>query len=280
MSGPFKPVRNPVASPPRYGLLVSAPTVTEADDHWVNGIVFVPDWCEDGSDVDNTDCGVSTADPTPEGCAADPVENTPVRLWASRNLGTFNPQSEEIRERTRARLLQVSSTLAEQEFWSGASGAGNAHLNDATATILNSSTATPANQGAALLGREAGQANFGSRCMMHARSDVVTMLVQQLYLRKEGNLYLDPLDNIWVPGVGYDGSGPNAVAADDDTAWVYATPMAYVRITDPDIEEGYYADPRTNIKLQLATRYASITVDPCFKLAILLDICQLCCSTT
>jgi len=72
------------------------------------------------------------------------------------------------------------------------------------------------------LEQEIGEVS-GNRGMIHIRPIAFHALVADSVVRREGNVWLSPMDNIVVPGRGYPGTGPagQAVGA---TEWMYGHP--------------------------------------------------------
>jgi hypothetical protein len=81
--------------------------------------------------------------------------------------------------------------------------------------------------------------------MIHMPAQLVSVFG---FVRREGNLLLTNLDTIVVPGSGYTGSDPNGDAASTGTAWLYATSMVDVRLSEPVLIPDPATDPDWRFK--------------------------------
>ena len=103
--------------------------------------------------------------------------------------------------------------------------------------------------------------------MVHAPVRVVYAWAKAGLLRREAGLLLDALDNIIVPGAGYDGSGPTE--PESGALWVFATGLVDLRLSDVTTHE--WTDPTNNVKRVVATRLAAGTWDPCCVVGVKID---------
>lgn len=232
----YVPITATPTAPPRLGLLTSVATRTDVPATWINGFV-----------IENPeDCAPTERDPgwwcpeaegegsTPAGPTADPrIADVYYRPWFARVTdgcsALTNP--DEYAPRARRKYVAAESRIIEAELWAGtvaqAAGFPNRYLAD-TANVDDFGTMPFAYALAAL--QEYLAETIDGRGMIHASPRTASLWTAAQLVRREGNLLLDPFDNIVVAGQGYDGSGPGNVAPplSGDRHYAYATSMVTV----------------------------------------------------
>lgn len=286
-------VPSPPPRVPRYGLVASVGgEVGVADfmrrnaseggaNRWEAGYEFVPDDCTSATNDAADPCDINEFVPAD---LPDMSTWRPVQIWDGVKCSTFSNNSDDLRRRAEAKLLASTSIKLEDEVWNGtrsaAAGFGNAKLRDATA--LMASAAQPMGQGLGIIQQVLGERMGESRGMIHGTVMTASMLQAHGFLRSEGGLLLDAFDNIFVAGAGYDGSSPGGVVdATYETAWVYATPMVDVRMSEVLAGTRQMAEmlsPNENVVSAVAYRMVSASWSNCALLGIKLDLCRICCS--
>jgi hypothetical protein len=184
-------------------------------------------------------------------CDADPLEITgtggtasfkPYALYATNKSSTFGDDDtiSQFYDKAQRKLLADESRALEAILWDGYAGALNYNpfLSDGADDYINdagldcvapsyaaspiTSSATSVQDALAVLEQTMGESS-ASRGMIHIRPIAFHALAATDVVRREGNVWLTPMDNIIVPGRGYPGTGPagQAVGA---TEWMYGHP--------------------------------------------------------
>lgn len=281
-------VAAPPLVPPRFGLIVSARDASSdvgpdgQPARWEAGFSWEAESCTQGGIVDPCDDAEKTLDP-------DDLEGSqtfdPFVVWGGHRCSAFGA-SETEREAKARRILAVQQhAQLEAEFWRGEyaqalatpADTDNAYLASA-ATDLAPGESSPLVYGLAAL--EEALAGCGGRGMVHMTTTMHTLLVQAQVLRRDGNNWLTPLDNIAVPGSGYDGSSPAGdVDATGSTAYAYITGMVDVRLGPVVVFGGEQSmKHRQNVVEVRAERTAAATFDPCCVFGINVNLCETFCS--
>jgi hypothetical protein len=202
-------------------------------------------------DPDNLPSYVDTGTPAPG--AAPPVSNTTGGPGAYGNLAIINYQpwlavvedscsswgwSERDFKGRALRLLDSATPAAiEAEFWAGilaqAKSYPNRYLMDSGVTNLTPGATTPTNgtpptvdRGFEILQQALAACGFGGQGMIHCEPAASPNL---LNVRRVGSLLLDIFDNIVVPGVGYQGTGPTGDVPATGYSWMGATDLVACR---------------------------------------------------
>lgn len=289
------PVDSELAIDSRPGLLRSATTVTEGSDYeeiagrqvlWIDGFNFDSDPCGGGHIVDpcNLAANADTADTTT--CiAVGPIQ--PYVVTAAEKQSTFDNRPEFYRERARRRLLAGQSKIIEAEFWSGTQAsartwATNQYLANPTAlTILQSGAAMGIIDGLAALEQAIADGSSWERGAIHATPRLVTHWISQQLVHAIPNppgTLMTELGTVVIPGAGYPGTGPGGSAGINlnHLQWAFATPLPQIRLgeitfneTDNDIVA---VDRATNDRTVRASRFAAVTIAPCFRAAALVNM--------
>jgi hypothetical protein len=227
----------PQQTPPRVSLISSAELVPVENRKWEGG--FVAELDGHGNVATTPICDAPDLTVTRTGGVAS---FKPYVLYATHESSTFGDDISvaEFYDKAQRKLLAGESAALESILWDGYAGAANQNpfLSDGTgaytsdtgivtcdaivATSTISSTATTVQNALARLEQEMGEVS-SNRGMVHIRPIAFHALVADAVVRREGNVWLTPMDNIIVPGRGYPGTGPanQAVGA---TEWMYGHP--------------------------------------------------------
>lgn len=208
----------PQLRPPRVSLLSAADIIPMDNERWSNGFELVAEECE----VVNVYavCSASDADPKELNSFGNNIDYLPYVLYTGAKCSTFS-REEDFYDRAQRKLLTGESTALEEILWTGFLGSvdlsTNPFLADAPTTITL--TATAAEDALAALEQRLAETS-ASQGMIHLRPQVLGELLDHKIIRREGNVYLSPMDNIVVPGRGYPGTGPAGEPV-GTTEWMY-----------------------------------------------------------
>lgn len=232
-------VAGPQQTPPRVSLISSAELVPVDGTKWEGGFVAEMD----GQGGVNT-TPICDADPFDFEDSSGTASFVPYVLYATNKSSTYGDglTVKEFYDAAQRKLLAGESYALEQILWDGYSGAANKNpflsdggddydnssvdlggtCADLTFTNTISSSVTAVKDAFAVLEQEMGGVS-STRGMIHIRPQAFHTLVELSVVRREGNVWLSPMDNIVVPGRGYPGTGPagEAVGA---TEWMYGHP--------------------------------------------------------
>lgn len=289
----FTPIQGRPAAPPRISLVTSADDQTaNLPSHWVNGIAWDPEACLPDTNPVWWWCPITPeADPEHTKVIDDNranIEYRPFGGWAGDKCSTIGTNMDELRARSLRKLIANESRILEGELWTGAvaqaAGFPNAYLNN-SATLDNLGTAGLVYALAALQQYLANSVN--ERGMIHATVRTAGLWHAAGAIRREGNLLLDPFDNIIVAGQGYNGSGPDddPAPASGDTAWAYATPIVQIaldranRRTLPD-DRGSVDRDNNTIEFRTEEIMAAWFDVGCAHGGIEVNLCEPCCTPT
>lgn len=188
--------------------------------------------------------------------------------------------------RARALLLVDQHRQIEHEFWTG--DVHQAESPDLEGRWLaQDGVVTELSQDAPLLYALAAlQEALGSgasdgvgcgRGMIHATIQTASLWFAASALRREGGLLLDVFDNIVVPGVGYDGSGPDgSIDGTGETAWAYATGIVDTRLAEIHTRSAHRPDQ--NDVVAIASREAIAYWDGCCHYGVNVNLCNTACA--
>lgn len=270
----------PQQTPPRVSLISSAEIVPVSDSRWEGG--FIADLDGHGGASVTPICDAPDLDIVRTGGVAS---FKPYALYATAKSSTYGESLSvsEFYDKAQRKLLAGESAALESILWDGyagepnnnpflSDGAGN-YASDtgiitcdaivATSTI--SSTATTVQNALARLEQEMGETS-SNRGMVHIRPIAFHALVADAVVRREGNVWLTPMDNIIVPGRGYAGTGPagQAVGA---TEWMYGHPgivqirrSEIIRLGEDDLASQYHRG--WNDHEAIVQRVAHVLLDP------------------
>lgn len=279
----------PQLTPPRVSLISSADLapIPEADNgHWQSGFIAETDGCDGVKTFRVCPSDAAIKDTTGGGGA---ISYKPYVLYATDKCSTYGSETRDFFGRAQRKLLAGESAALEAILWGGY--AAEANLNPfladgagAYATATNTGvpdtltiTATPTEPKKVLAILEQAMSDCSSaRGMIHMRPQVIHSLVENGIIRREGNVWLSPLDNIVVPGRGYPGTGPagQVVGA---TEWIYGHPGIVqirrgpvVRLGEGDLAS--QVNRGWNDREVIVERIAHVALDPtCCVYAIKLD---------
>ncbi len=193
----------------------------------------------------------------------------PYVIYSWDNCSSWGFATRDAWGRASRKELVSESFLLEQQLWNDSLGLGNPNLQDLA--VGNDVTADAASQSplAALAQLEQALADANTaRGMIHVRPRVLAYLVSTHALRREGNLWLTPMDNIVVGGRGYPGTGPAGEAPTSTTEWIYASAgIVQIRrspvLVVPDFEDFAAAMERPNNDIIVRSeRVVHAAVDP------------------
>lgn len=213
----------PQLTPPRISLLTAADIVTPDDERWGRGFELFTEGCETIDAIPLCDETPSQRDGQRNG---EILPYSPYVLFSSFECSTFGSgRSIDWYDRAQRKLLTGESTALEEILWTGKLGAVNLQANnqylDNVVTTVALTANSPENAISAL-DQEIGELS-ATRGMIHVRPILLGQLLDHKVIRREGNVYLSPLDNLVVPGRGYPGTGP-AQQAVGATEWMYGHP--------------------------------------------------------
>lgn len=217
-------VNPPALVAPRVSLLTSA-NVIDGDEtsRWEGGYGYAPEGCGDAT--------VALICPsTPEARAATDnasiVTFQPFSIWAADKCSTWSIRERDFYGRALRKLLAAESWYLENELMRDTLSLDNYPVLSNTTSTVTSGGVTPT-KGLAAIEDGLASCSKGGRFMIHVRPGILTQLVADSTVRREGNVWLTATDNIVVPGRGYPGTGPSGQAV-GATEWIYATSMVTV----------------------------------------------------
>lgn len=259
---PARPIQ-----PPRVSLLSSAILVDEQDDRWEAGFGYVPEGCGDAGIVEACDASAKTA---ANSCIAS-TAFTPFGIWASDKTSSFNFQHRDWAARATRKLLAVESKLIEAELYDRTLGTTAPKIRDSAAVAVVPGAPRSPVDSLAEIENVLATCSGGIRTMIHVRPGIIVEWMKFGVIRREGDVYLTPMDNIVVPGRGYSGASPGGVVP-GATEWIYTTAVVEVRrsnilVFPSDI--GQATNSATNDTVYWAERIVSAAFDPnCCRFAL------------
>lgn len=255
----------PQLTPPRISLLTAADLVVMTEERWNAGFDLIEEGCEDVKVF--AVCPPENATPkTVDGGGANQTFE-PYVLYATDACSTFGSQRRAFYDRAQRKLLTGEAAALEEILWTGSfdgtSLPGNPNLAGDSSTIA--SPVTAAKDAFAVLEQHIAECS-ATQGMIHVRPQVLVALLEARAIRREGNVYLSPLDNLVVGGRGYPGTGPagQAVGA---TEWMYGHPGIVQVRRGPVIRLGEESlansvNRLTNDRLVVVERAAHVALDP------------------
>lgn len=279
-------VEAPPATPPRYSLLIAAPSAV--DGRWEAGFEFAPEGCG-SSGRTAVDCfgGTEPLDPDDN---PEVVGGEPFAVWAADRCSTFGYRARDYLGRARRQLAATESFQVAEEFWEGSLNGepslggqviDNRPLVDPTSDTLTDGPMSPTGA-LALLVAGLGRCGMGRQGMIHVTPQVLEHLVAVQAIYRDGASWYSAMGHLVVADDGYTGAGPGAdggVPA-SSSQWIYATSMVRIRLSPvqtvpAELPEGapdpagwpVAVDPRSNEVLVIAQRLAAVTWDECCHLA-------------
>lgn len=270
--------------PPRQSLLTSADIISDEDDRWVGGYYWEPEqayvykqaYMASGDYMAN--CTEFLQVPPYPDSYCDPVEVKPFLIFATESASTFDRKNRDFYGRATRKLLASEPWMIEYNFMTGAVS-GSPYVLD-PANSIQTVTSGPLAPWHALANLEQAvkesEYMTGERVMIHVRPHVLIELAASTLIRKEGNLWLTPMDSIIVPGWGYPGTGPDGEPVTVGSEWIYATghveirrdKIKYFPEQDPITTDNPYGVPASAINRQTndlsisAQRIVSVAFNP------------------
>lgn len=234
-----EPVLPILARPPRYGIVASAPVLT--DGRWEDGFVFLPD-DGDGDATTRTGAGGSALI-DPADYTGGLVDGEPFIIWE----GDTNSAMDIVRRDWDARLLRRlnahRSFRIGTELWRGTLGLVNRSLTDPASDTLTDSPAAPV-AALACIEDALGTCGKGQPGMVHMTTGMLTHLAAAGAVTLAGQQWMTPNGHLVVPDAGYTGSGPGDVT-DYGSQWMYGSDLIALRLSDVQVIPGSYADARS-----------------------------------
>lgn len=285
-------IEAPPATPPRYSLLIAAPSVTD-DARWEAGFQFAPEGCG-SSGRTAADCfgGTDVLDPDDN---PGTVHGDPFAVWAADRCSTFGYRARDYVGRARRQLAATESFQIARELWSGSlngeSGMQGSDIDNRPLTHPGSDTVTTGavnpEVALALIVGALGECGMGRQGMIHVTPQVLVELNNAQAIYRDGANWYTPMGHLVVADDGYTGDGPGADGGTpaSSSQWIYGTSMMRLRLSPvqvvPELPDddttnprGWPAavDPHTNDVLVIAQRLAAVNWDHCCHLAAQVDV--------
>lgn len=255
----------PPARAPQYGLIAAAPVID--DGALPTGWAFTPEGCGNSGKLpilcagNTTDMQLGSEDGSDWNGAT--IEGDAIWIYAEDRCSSLGSRNRDWQGRARRQLTAVESYELADELWSGTvTQAATPDLENrwlagpaAQSDTLTSSGVTPvAALGCITQGLAEGLK--GQQGMVHVTPQLLQHLAADSIITKQGNLWVTAMGHIVVADAGYDGSGPDGVAA-STTQWMYGTPMIRVRLGTVEVIPGDLSDARN---LAIALDYPVNTI--------------------
>jgi hypothetical protein len=202
------------------------------DEKWVRGFAYLP---ENGSAAINRAPGdVTTVDDPTEPPNLAKVEVQPWDVGVKMSASSLNGEEQiDYLGRVQRQSDAAAPYGIEYEFWTGELAQANSWPNNYLASS-NSEDITPTPgtpvtmaEGLGLIQSYLSNTGFGGQGMIHLVPEAAPNLLNS---RRVGKFLLDQFDNIIVPGVGYQGTGPTGDAPPTGQTWIYGTDLVAVRL--------------------------------------------------
>lgn len=251
MARPRTYVESPAFTPLPYGLLTTlAPVIRSPEDpHWQFGVNWEPLCAESGTTYGDCFTVSGTGlEPIAEPASKSPTASmmirgaTPFTVFAEVDCSAvgFWDRAEQI---VGATLTQSEQWQVENAFWTGlAAGqlvvfphlaedeeiADNFGITLQTAATVVSGNALPVDivTGLGALEKELADCYDGVG-VIHAPRNLLSFMISEHLITREGPRYVTAGGNIVVFGAGYTGSGPDGVLP-TGSAWMYATGAMFI----------------------------------------------------
>lgn len=258
----------PQLQPPRISLINSADLITPTTERWYQAFDLILEGC--GTPGVYAVCPPeSHADKTFEGSGQTNTYH-PYVIYGTDTCSTW-PAQREFYDRAQRKLLANESKVLAEILWTGSYG-GVDMTNGGTTNLGFVQASTPITlagthetwEALAIMDQELGECS-GGRSMIHVRPQVLADLLYHDAIRREGNVYLSPMDNIVVADAGYPGTGPSnqAIGA---TEWMFGTTGivqvrrgAIIRLGEDNLAS--QVSRFTNDRLVVAERVAHVALD-------------------
>jgi hypothetical protein len=175
----------------------------------------------------------------------DQVIFQPIAAGTTFSLSALSWQAEDFQDRVEQQMKAAIPAAIETEFWSGAIAQAEGYPNNYLNNEANVTNLTPGAGPVSVLAglgmlQTALRKGMGGQGMVHVTPEAVPNL---LNTRRAGKYLLDMFDNIIIPGVGYDGTGPGGSTPDAGTTFMYASDMVMCRVAkDIKVFPGSFAE--------------------------------------
>ena len=277
----------PKILPSEFGLFTVAEPDTRAnEDQWIRG--FSQEW-------DTTLRGLVNYDDTDSTSSALVSNGSPERYT---EIKPFFIEVEDYRStlgfpgfdyvaRVKRQLEGATQKAMERELWDGAIRKGESHANkalsDATATLINGTTALSVARALALLDFElADTSPAGENGVIHMTKDVAGLLAANyMIFHNEARGHLQTISGTKIIlGSGYTGNGPDGqtgATASATNKWMYGTGEVRTLLGDVDVvadnlAQSYDVSGNANDMRIKAIRPAAVYFDPSIHLAVRVDL--------
>lgn len=281
-------VSAPAIVPSAFGLFaVAKPENAPSEDQWIRG--FAQEWettvqeLKNWDDTDSTNGSVVTSGTINY---YDDIKPFFIELQETRSGLSFNA-IDRIARLSR-QLEGMTQKAVETELWDGAVRKGESHdnkaLSDATANLVNGTTALSAIQALAQLEADmAAASHAGENGVIHMTRDIAALLstTGQVFLHEEGRDHLQTLSGTPVViGSGYSGNGPTGqtgATASATNKWMYGTGavklyLGNVDVVNDNLSQAYDVSGNQNDMRIKAIRPAAVYFDTSIHLAVRVDL--------
>lgn len=277
----------PKITPSEFGLLsLVKPETRSKEDQWVRG--FSQEWDTSLYSATNYD----DTDTTSESVASDATptrydEIKPFFIEAEDYRSTLGFVGLDYIARVKRQLEGVTQKAIELELWDGAIRKGESHANkalsDASATLVNGTTALSISRALALLDFTMGSTSpCGENGIIHMTKDAAGLLASNYMIfhnEEKGHLQTISGTKI-VVGSGYTGTGPDGATGATASAtnkWMYGTGTVKVFLGDVDVvtdnlAQSYDVSGNQNDMRIKAIRPAAVYFDTTIHLAVRVDL--------
>jgi len=219
-------IPSPPALPPRVSLLTSADVITD-DSRWVGGYGWVPESVDVAYGPNPIDC---TEDDIPTVRQCNAIQVRPFAIVGRDAGSTFERKTRDFYSRATRNLIASEAYIIEQQFMVNTLNLETPYVLDPAAPNMTTVTTAPLAPWHALANVEqAASQIIGERIYIHVRPHILIELAAATLIRREGNVWLTPMDSIVVPGRGYPGTGPNGEPVAPGSEWMYATGRVEIR---------------------------------------------------
>lgn len=234
------------ASPPRYSFLIAAPEAV-AVPTWQQGTSWDPEGCGESGRAAALCAGNTsemTAPDAPSVQSADPFV-----VYATDKCSPFGFGARDFGGRARRQLLATQSYQVANELWTGSLAEAadpdeeRGWLASDDADEMTSSAVSPV-QALACLDGALLACSSGRPGMIHVTPSVLTHLVAESAVLRDGQLFRSPMGSIVVADAGYDGSSPDGTPA-STTQFAYATDLISYRLTPIELIPGSLDDAQS-----------------------------------
>lgn len=224
-------VASPSCIPARYGLLSVAEVEDRPDGHWMSGIEYELETCDDLF-VMTPMCNQTTPDLEKEvdgGTVSSDNYADPFTMIAAYKCGTGGRLLSEAWEHAETRLDRGESRTVERTFWTGKDKGGNEirqslGANDDVVDLTPGSGTPSIVDGVAILESWAGE-NYPCQPILHAQRGLGVYMGQSNLIKSEDQkeMRVSGTGTRVVIGGGYLATGPDGDEPDAGESWLYIT---------------------------------------------------------